>query len=112
MNDSLEIYYIHNSTKVVFSLSELKKISNYKKIAIQEPYYDATLGLSLEHEYIYTKVDILTGKDWTIIPLMKDNLTEEEKIKLKENLDSIKFYEMLKSFERKGQERERSLGGV
>lgn len=112
MNDKLEIYYVHNSTKAVFSLSELKEISNYKIISIIEPYYDTALGVNLEHEYVYSKVDILTGKDWTIIPLMKDNLTEEEKIKLKENLDSIKFYEMLKSFERKGQERERSLGGV
>lgn len=112
MNDSLEIYYIHNSTKVVFSLSELKEISNYKKIVIQEPYYDATLGLSLEHEYIYTKVDILTGKDWTIVPLMKRNLTQEEKEELENNINDIKLYQTLKSFERKGQERERSLGGV
>lgn len=108
MNENLEIFYIHKPTNVVLSLSELREISNYKKIAIKEHYYDETFNQFLEHEYVYNKTDILIGKDWTIVPIMKD-LTLEEKEELENNINSIKFYEMLKGFEKKEPERERGL---
>lgn len=134
MNDQ-EIYYIHELSSTVVSLSDLRKIENTTKIVIRIPYFDEIFKEYFNEEFVFNRIDILTGRDWIICPITRDSLTKDEieeirnclyksdkelyrrvegKLSETENsLLSIKGYETIKGFEKDdfGLQKQRSLGG-
>lgn len=128
-----EIYYIHQPSSTVVSLSDLRKIKDNTKIVIRIPYFDETFNEYFNEEFVYNRIDILTGKDWTIYPITKDNLTKSEIEEIRNclyksdkelyekvenkllgteiNITTIKNYETIKGFEKDdfGLQRERGL---
>lgn len=111
MATDFEVYYIHNATKTVINLAELRCMNNEDRVIVEKTLYDDTLNIDYNYINDYSKTEIMSLYDWDIVPI-GENLTEKEVENYKINrkyVDACKKYDYRGYEVEYSKERERSL---